>query len=177
MEIKIFNPRSIPENAILECQELLARIWPPKHDRTLEGKIQEYRDADEETEYFLGLIDDRIVAHTKIFPRTITTTEGDLTIMALAAVCVDPELRGGGFGKQIVSKAFEHVDSGAYPVSIFQTGVSDFYRKLNCRSVDNKFTNSQDSEGKNPWWDVDIMIYPESYPWPTGTIDMNGYGY
>jgi GNAT superfamily N-acetyltransferase len=86
-----------------------------------------------------------------------------------------PDCRGRGLGHAVVRAAFEYVDDGTFPVSFFQTGVPEFYRKLSCREVRNHAVNSlADDPGGCPWWEKHIMIYPADVPWPDGEIDLLG---
>lgn len=120
--------------------------------------------------------DGRVVAHALVFPRTVTTVDGPLEVGALAAVCVDPGRRGGGLGRAVVAAAFADWLAHGGAVSLFQTPVPDFYRKLGARTIDNAFVNSRDETGDihKTWWDRFVMIYPAAFPWPAGPIDLNG---
>lgn len=127
------------------------------------------------------------VATACTFPREIRTPRGPLTVLALAGVCSVPERRGDGLGRAITRAAFADVDSGRYPVSLFQTNVPDFYAKLGARVVTNPFVNSrfdpndpaQAGRGtrEQPWWSTHAVIYPATYAWPDGEIDLQGLGY
>lgn len=122
---------------------------------------------------------DQAIAHARIFPRTIITEKGALRIMALASVCVLEEKRGKGHGKLVVEQAFRRLDESEFSLVLFQTGVPGFYRKLGAKNISNTFYNSQNSSNpdKNPWWEANIMIYPESYDFPPGKVDLKGFGY
>ncbi len=116
------------------------------------------------------------------FPRVVQTANGPLRVLALAGVCSDPEWRGRGFGARVVREAFGAIERGEYAVALFQTPVPEFYAKLGARPVGNPFCNSRFKDGdlgtaERPWWDPHVMIYPVSYPWPDGTIDLLGPGY
>jgi predicted N-acetyltransferase YhbS len=119
------------------------------------------------------------IANAKIFPRGISTESGSLEVMALSALCVAPERRGEGLGKALALQAFRRVDDGRFAVSLFQTSVPEFYEKLGARTVENDFCNrlnEEDPEG-NPWNEPYVMIYPGTYDWPEGTIDIRGQQY
>lgn len=133
---------------------------------------------------------DRALAHALLFPRDIQTPAGPLRIAELAAVCSHPDHRGRGrgLGRDVVRAAFKRIDDGAYPVSLFQTGVPDFYARLGARTVENKFINSRwqpPREGESPghgtreapWWNPHVMIYPATYNWPEGEVDLLGPGF
>ena len=71
--------------------------------------------------------------------------------------------------------AFSLVDRGEFNVIFFQATAVGFYGKLSTRTVRNNFINYHtDPPEINPWWEKYVMIYPESYPWPEGDIDLNG---
>jgi GNAT superfamily N-acetyltransferase len=99
--------------------------------------------------------------------------------MALSGVCVWPSYQGRGLGAEIVRRAFGRIDAGEFAVSLFQTTIPAFYEKLGATSVTNSFANSRHKEhgSTNPWRYDSVMIYPKSYPWPEGPIDLNGPGY
>jgi predicted N-acetyltransferase YhbS len=122
---------------------------------------------------------DQAVAHARVFPRKIITAKGELRIMALASVCVLEEKRGEGYGRLIVERVFRLLDESEFPLTLFQTGVPGFYRKLGAKNISNTFYNSQNlsNPASNPWWEKIIMIYPGSYDFPQGKIDLNGFGY
>lgn len=124
---------------------------------------------------FLVRDGERIIATSCFLPRRIHTAQGPLDVLALASVKTHPDVRGRGLGRAVVQAALAYVDSGVFGVSLFQTGVPDFYRKLGCRLVNNRFTNSRGADPQAvPWWENNIMIYPASYSWPQGDIDLAG---
>jgi predicted N-acetyltransferase YhbS len=174
---------SLPE--IESILRLVDRVWPAK-DVTFEDRLKEFTSWVEENRRtglevvsFVVWDGDQALAHARTFPRLIHAQSEDLTVMGLAGVCVSPDLRGKGLGREIVRKAFERVDGGDFSVTLFQTAVPDFYTKLGARSITNRFVNSTNKEDPeaNPWWDPNIMVYPASAAWPGGTIDLNGSGY
>ena len=119
-----------------------------------------------------------IVATSRFLPRRVRTSRGPLDVLALAGVQTHPEFRGRGFGRAVVRAALAYVDRGIFDVSLFQTGVPEFYEKLACRRVSNPFTNALAADPAGvPWWEHNIMIYPAEYPWPEGPIDLQGPGW
>ena len=93
--------------------------------------------------------------------------------MALAGVCVIPQMRNKGLGSQIVKRTFEEVDSGRYPFCLFQTEDYNFYERFGASIVTNEFYNSK-APDKYPWIAPYVMIYPDTEKWPKGEIDLNG---
>lgn len=123
---------------------------------------------------------EQVIAHARTFVREIIVEDQRLPVLALAAVCSDPEIRGKGLGVRVTQKAFQQVATDAWPeVSLFQTPVPGFYQKLNSRLVTNRFVNrcNVDDPEANPWRDDQIMIYPSEFAWPEGTVDLNGCDY
>jgi len=122
---------------------------------------------------------DKSIAHANIFTRTIYAAKGEIEVMALAGVCVSLERRGEGLGKNVVECAFDQIDKGKFSVALYQTGIPVFYEKFGATIIANEFCNHRnpDNPAANPWWEPYVMIYPSSFQWPVGKIDLNGPGY
>lgn len=123
---------------------------------------------------------DRIVAHAAALPRTIGTSEGEITVLALVHVCTHPDARGKKFGQAVVRAVFDLVDHGPYEHCLFQTSHQNrpFYEKLGATPVTNRIINSQaDDPTANPFWDEVVMRYPMAKHWPEGDIDLLGPGF
>ena len=123
---------------------------------------------------------DIAIAHARTFVRTVFVGEREISVLALASVCTDPDIRGRGLGVKITRKAFEQVGQPSWPdVSLFQTPVPQFYEKLNSRIVTNRFVNRRNARDleANPWRDPTVMIYPAKFAWPDGIVDLNGPDY
>lgn len=187
MQIETLDQRTINETEARALATLLVAIWP-RPNRTVETRTADiyhqwknYTGAEERyPRSFLIRDGGRIIAHAQADPRTIHTIAGELTVMALSRVCTDPIVRGRGLGEAVVKRAFELVDNGTYPFSLFQTNptVQPFYEKLGAAATNNRYFNSQaDDPQANPFWDTVIMRYPGSGNWPTGDIDINGAGW
>lgn len=181
------DQRTITEADARRIATLLLTIWP-KPGRTVEGRAQtilqqwkDYRGPEvQHPRSFLVREGDRIIAHAQADPRTIRTTAGDLTVLALCRVCTLPEIRGRKLGRALAEAAFALVDQGVYPFSLFQTTeqVRPFYEKLGGTVVLNRCVNSLgENPEANPFWDPILMRYPANANWPTGTIDILGPGW
>lgn len=159
---------------------LRVEVWPKeKRLGELIDAFTRGREGTDGQEFFIVWNHDEAIAQAEIFPRTIGTANGDMLVMALAGVCVSPGRQGEGLGRTVVREAFRQVDAGGYPISLFQTGVPDFYRKLGAATVHNEFRDgtNRDAPESSPWWEPHIMIYPGNAVWPAGLIDLNGRGY
>lgn len=178
--IRLIRPQEgLPFDVGASIFELANSIWPPEGEaRSLLETLAEWKAQHSIHCVIQQENSGAVLAHSLIFKREIKTSQGILPVGALATVCVHPDYRGYGWGADIVSSAFRVMPELGAEVSLFQTGVPQFYEKLGGRLVDNRFYNGQTPEDPgNPFWDVYTMIYPGTYPWPDGDIDLNGKGY
>jgi hypothetical protein len=187
MHIETLDRRNLSEADARACVELLVTIWP-KPGRTVEtwtpdvqNQWKEYRGPpDQYPRMFVIRENGRVIAQASADPRTIATSAGEMTVLALSRVCTDPSVRGRKLGQAVVRKAFELVDQGIFPFSLFQTteAVQPFYEALGSTAIENRFINSRAQDPTaNPWWNPVIMRYPSTGNWPTGEIDLRGPGW
>jgi predicted N-acetyltransferase YhbS len=185
MQVEVIDRRNLTEAEARPVAELLFKVFPrrPLEDR-LALFISQWRHWDGPEKYYprsMILRDgSRVIAHAAAAPRTIGTTEGDLTAAALAHVATDPDYRGQRLGQAVVRAVFDLVDHGPYEHSFFQTSfkVQPFYEKLGAALVTNRIINSlADDPEANPFWDEVVMRYPVAKHWPAGEIDLRGPGW
>jgi GNAT superfamily N-acetyltransferase len=156
--------------------EVANSIWPPSREKpgpSLEQTWSRWRE--QESAHFLIVQDAQVLAHSLIFPRIISTVSGPMRIGALATVFVHPSFPGRGWGVAVVKAAFDYLPEIEANLSLFQTGVPEFYEALGARRISNRFVNGDSLE--NPFWDICEMIYPGKSAWSEGLIDLNGPGY
>jgi predicted GNAT family N-acyltransferase len=186
-QIETIDRRRISEADARAIAELVVKIWP-KVDRTVDSftanlLIQWNAYDGPENRHprsFLIREAGRVVAHASVYPRTVGTANGEITIAALARVCTDPSVRGRKLGDAVVRKSFELVDDGTFPFSLFQTtpDVRPFYERLGAIPIHNTFVNSLADDPKtNPFWAEVPMRYPATGNWPAGEIDLRGPGW
>jgi predicted GNAT family N-acyltransferase len=187
MQIVEVDLRTISEAQARSIGELMMEIWP-KPGRTVDTYAQSflaqgaaYRgpDAQHPRSYFVRE-NGHIIAHASANPRTISTSQGELTILALARVCTLPAVRGRKLGDLVVRAAFQLVDDGTFPFALFQTTepVKPFYERFGAVQIHNPFVNSLAEDPRAyPFWDKVIMRYPGGPSWPEGEIDLNGPGW
>lgn len=187
MNVETRDLRTINEADARATMELVCAIWP-KPGRTVETMTadlsERWRHYDgpeaQHPRSFLIRDRDRVVAHATAVPRTIGTTSGPITVLALARVCTTPEVRGQHLGEAMARAAFSLVDNGVFPFSLFQTtdNVKAFYDRLGAVVIHNRFVDStaQDPTA-SPWWSPVIMRYPAKPGWPEGEIDLRGPGW
>jgi hypothetical protein len=187
MRVETLDRRRLNEVDALAIAGLVVSIWP-KPGRTVEtlaadmqSQWKEYLGPERQhPRSFVVREGGRVVAHASFDPRTIGTTAGELTVLALARVCTDPAVRGRKLGHAVTRAAFDLVDTGAFPFALFQTTdpVQSFYENLGAVRIDNRIVNSLAEEpAANPFWGPVIMRYPSGPDWPAGEIDLRGPGY
>jgi len=173
-----------PDATCRACLELWNRVWPSA-DFDVERRLDRWRQRKGSAPGRLHLAwsaDGQLGGLCRSFPRLIRFLEtGEaLEALALAGVASHPGLRGRGYGAAVVADAFSLIGEGAYPLSLFQTGIPEFYaRKFGARIVGNRFVNcrSETDPEANPWWDSEIMIYPADATWREGCVDLGGPAY
>ncbi len=187
MQIETIDLRNINESDARTAAALVCTIWP-KPGRTVEGLTAEMLTqwksySGPESQHprsFLIREGGRLIAHATAVPRTIGTTAGDMTILALARVCTEPAARGRHLGEAVARAALELVDNGTFPFALFQTNesVRPFYERLGASQVTNRFINSTAADpAASAFWDPVIMRYPATAGWPHGEIDLKGRGW
>ena len=150
--------RSLSESDARSIGELLVRVWPKEHrpldyriDQLLQRKDLDSGKATQAPQSLVIRDGGRMVAHAAVMPRTVGTPTGELTLLALAHVCTDPDVRGKQLGKRIVQAVFSLVDDGTFPFSLFQTTnqVKPFYLRLGACLAENRFIDSTNPESRN----------------------------
>ena len=185
MHVETLDRRKLSEADARAIAGLLVKVFPRRSfDERLAQLIGQFRDDRGPEEEFPRSVvvrdGSRVIAHAAGWPRVIGTSQGELTILALAQVGTDPAERGRRLGQAVVRAVFDAVDHGPFLHSLFQTShkVRPFYEKLGCGLVTNRIVNSLgDDPAANPFWDEVVMRYPAAKPWPEGEIDLRGPGY
>ena len=189
-EVCTYIESELTDSQIESIVTLTNSIWP-KEELTLRQRIDQtiatIRDDSRATINPIRFViwdGGQAIAHALVFDRLVRILDAtdkptsSINVLALAAVCSDAKRRGQGLGLAVVKAAFEQIGDQK-PLSLFQTGVPQFYEKLGGRIVNNQFVNllNDKDQKSNPWWDKEVMIVPGNYEWPEGRIDLNGAGY
>jgi predicted N-acetyltransferase YhbS len=189
LRVDTLPDESLSEGQIQAIATLLDRVWPKDLDSLSElvglfmEKRRRRRVSDPRStrppQRHLVWRESDLMAHALTFERSVVAEGEEVAVMALSQVCVSPNARGGGLGRAVALHALRRVDEKEFQLSLFQTGVPDFYRKLGARVVENSFVDSTNrlAPDANPWSDEWIMIYPSDSGWPRGTVDLNGPAY
>ncbi len=186
--IETILTRNLTEADALAIGELLAKVWPKQGVsaadraaivRTNRGDAEAADDIASRS--LVVRADHLVIGHAIVFPRTIETSAGPMTIAALSSVCTHPEYRGRKLGEALVHEAWKRVDDARLPFSLFQTSeqVSSFYQRLGCTFVENRIYDSTAADPDVcPFKDNHVMRYPgDRAGWPEGDIDLRGPGY
>ena len=182
--VKGYLTSTMSDGDLKAVYTLLRQVWPGRNsfDEAFENfkkNIPVYARHGSDGHRFVIWEGDRVIAHANIFAREVHTERGSIRLGALSAVCAHPDYRKQGLGARVVRAAFKLIDNGVFPVSLWMTTVPIFYEKLGARIVENTWANSQNTEDPttDPWPAEQKMIYPASYAWPAGQIDLNGSAY
>lgn len=180
MELINYSPKDLSKSQIVSINTLTENTWPENATQSSEEeKVNEFRARFPKKTCHCVFEGKELIGYAESFPIHIKIVNKEADVMGIGAVCVNPEYRGKGLGALLVNSAFSRVDNNEYPLCIFQTGVSHFYLKLGCKIITNKIINSRNAEAPNanPFWDEYTMIYPTTFLWPSGIIDLLGPGF
>lgn len=160
----------------LQCAALWETVWPRADDhQDLGARLERMATAyagQEQQQWHLGIDDNRVVAVARTFHRTVAIGRTPTTVLALASVCSDPEVRGHLWGTAVTAAAFTRSSDDGLPC-LFQTGVPDFYGRLGAVLLGNEIVTSV--PGTEPFDDPFAMVYPATTPWPKdAAIDLLG---
>ncbi len=185
--VQQFQEPELTPKQVRSLIDLLWLVWPNERKSADEATAQfiEWQKTPmpslRKVIYLIFDENEQVVAHAEGHLRIMFTPKGAQEVMALGGVCTHPEKRGIGLGAAVVRAAFSRVDDGAFPVSVFQTPVADFYARLGSAECENNTwvdrKNIENPEA-HPWEPGEtLMYYPASYDWPSGEIDINGGQY
>lgn len=179
--IHTYKASDLSDEQLRGIFQLLDATWPnfkPKEDNW-EKRKSEFHKTNPLKQCHVLFDDFEVIGYAETFERTVSAGNQMIKLMGLGSVCVSEDYRGKGLGADIIRICFGRVSHGEFPVCLFQTGVPDFYERLDCKEINNSFVNSKDlnKPAKNPFWDKHIMIHPSRYDWPSGIIDLLGTGY
>ena len=170
----------IKSNQTIDILSLMNLTWPDNDTKkSLVKKVEEFYDDDPEKICYCLYQNKELIGYAESIPLTIQIGNNCLEVVGLGGLNVHPNWRGNGYGRVIVESVFTKIDNKEYPFCLFQTGIPQFYEKLGCKVIKNKFINSNNQEDPfaNPLWDEYVMVYPASAQWPTGTADLCREGF
>lgn len=181
MIIQDFSSLELSEAQVKMINHLTEKTWPESKlaEKSHSEQLASFLNRNPGKTCHLIIEQTELQGYAESFPRKIHVEGTPLTIMGLATVCVQEHHRGKGLGLALVERALARIDSDEFPVAMFQTGVPEFYLKMGCEIVHNRFIDSQNPHepDKNPFWDDCVMTYTKDYNWPTGEVDILGPGF
>jgi GNAT superfamily N-acetyltransferase len=178
MQPEIRDRAQLTQKDLEDIVILTRTVWPPKEPYDLQKVVEYYRNhpMPPVEKHFLIRHEGRLVGYSQSFARDLTAGGRTIRNMALCAVCVHPEARKFGYGRDLVKAAFGFVDNGIFECSVFQTSVPGFYEKLGSKVITTKFFDGVNKNDK-PWWDPIVMVYPAAFDLGQGPVDLNGGAY
>ena len=176
IKMQRIHSKDLTRPSALEILRLQNSVWPSDEDVDSQcDRFLERSAIRPRQELIIAQDGESLIAGAEIFSRTIICQNQAYDVGCLAGVCVLPQRQGEGLGKAIVQKVFSLIDTREFQVFLFQTEIPQFYLKLGAQVIKNRFIDGQSTQPfDNPWWDDTVMIYPTSYNWPEGVIDLNG---
>lgn len=166
---------------LVACCQVWVETWPDHGDLDPVVRAADIRERCQTAEpalndHLIHILSDgeAVLAVSRTFRHSVNVAGQAQPVVALASVATRPDQRGHGYGAAVVRQAFAGMRGDE--VALYQTKVPDFYRKLGARElVDAVVVNRRDD--RQAFWDPHTIIFPASYRWPAGEIDLNGPGW
>ena len=170
----------IPTKLLRAGLRLTDLVWPM--ETPIEERVKKRQSAGQRAEdrasgkigHFIREKDEVIALGISFVREVEDVTGRRFPVLALAAVCTHPNYRKQGLGRAIVLDAWKRLGP-ELQVSLFQTGVCEFYERMGARIIFNRIINTRDTHP--PFWEPYAMIYPREANWPLGAIDVQGSGW
>jgi len=118
----------------------------------------------------------KIIAHTAIHEKTISTEAGDIRIVGIAEVLVHPDYRRQGLAKMVLDAAHEWAISHGYEFALLFFGEANVYKSSGYRIINNpiKYVDYKTNEQKIDTSPIIMIKALTEKEWPEGMIDLNG---
>ena len=109
-------------------------------------------------QYFIGLLDNIIVAHGSVVPRNMLINGQEITVGYVEAIAVLPAYWRQGFGTQLMTQITQFCHNN-YELSILSTDEKQFYEKLGWRQfLGESFVRNGESEVRTAEEDDGLML-------------------
>ena len=176
----IHRTQTLDAQRIESLYRLYDRTWPPsaaEQRHTVQQRYQLGAGQCVANLHFFFEQDGDIIAHARVFQRQMKVDQLSQTVACLADVCVAPEQRGNGLGRQLMLTIIQSLAHGACQQLLFQTNETGFYQKLGAGVVTARCFDSRNDQ-PTPWWEASVMTIPANSPLARATvIDLMGPGY
>ena len=109
-------------------------------------------------QYFIGLLDNIIVAHGSVVPRNMFINGQGITVGYVEAIAVLPAYWRQGFGTQLMTQITQFCHNN-YELSMLSTDEKQFYEKLGWRQfLGESFVRNGESEVRTAEEDDGLML-------------------
>lgn len=101
-------------------------------DTTLKTLSWSYYGLHQPENVIIGLIKNKIIAALRICPIEMVFRGKKYNVAGLSSICVDPKFQGQGFGRELMKKCINYLDTQNYDLSflIARKAVDNFYTKF-----------------------------------------------
>ncbi len=109
-------------------------------------------------QYFIGLLDNIIIAHGSVVPRNMFINGQEITVGYVEAIAVLPAYWRQGFGTQLMTQITQFCHK-TYELSMLSTDEKKFYEKLGWRQfLGESFVRNGDSVVRTAEEDYGLML-------------------
>ena len=109
-------------------------------------------------QYFIGYLDETIIAHGCVVPRNMTIDGQGLIVGYVEAIAVSPTLWRQGFGTQLMTHITKFCKNN-YELSMLSTDENEFYKRLGWRNfLGESFVRNGDLEVRSTEEDEGLMV-------------------
>ena len=111
-------------------------------------------------QYFIGLLEETIIAHGSVVPRNMFIDGQAITVGYVEAIAVLPSHWRQGFGTQLMQQITQFCQDN-YELSMLSTDENQFYERLGWRQFKGEsFVRSENSEVRTSDEDAGLMLLP-----------------
>ena len=111
-------------------------------------------------QYFIGFLENTIIAHGAVVPRPMTINGNNLTVGYVEAIAVLPSQWRHGFGTQLVKEVTQFCQNN-YGISMLSTDENQFYQRIGWLQFQGEsFVKNSNTEVRTAEEDEGLMFLP-----------------
>ena len=111
-------------------------------------------------QYFIGFLENTIIAHGAVVPRPMTINGTNLTVGYVEAIAVLPSQWRHGFGTQLMKEVTQFCHNN-YEISMLSTDENQFYQRIGWLQFQGEsFVKNSNTEVRTAEEDEDLMFLP-----------------
>lgn len=118
----------------------------------------------------------KVIAHTALHEKIITTEIRDIRIVGIAEVLVHPDYRRQGLAKMVLDAAHRWGKKHGFEFSLLFFGEENVYKSSGYKLINNpiKYVDYKTNEEKVDTSPIIMVKALTEKTWPNGLIDLNG---